>query len=324
MAQLSLFSRLEVAAWRDRTKSRRYSPDMEEFRRDHARRRSWGLKRRHAAKLCRSQGCSWRCGAVGLHDPVVQLPPLIWDDEQTCSAPPASGGEAAAGSDQPPATADPASPAPPVDHELSAGRVHAAGPTDRTDPARAGAAHTTGTARDADGSEKPAIPVAAARRMMPTADRSTPTATRAPTVRPAPADPPPSADRATPAVRPTPGDPPPSAGRAAPAVRSAADGTTRPPGRRSPSKPSRIQRRRSYRRPKRAGDKPRATKCRSASPTETGRTGSLPHSGIPPPAGRWMNDPGVSHDCVELPLASQFSCAWFEDGATTAPVSVSH
>jgi hypothetical protein len=36
---------------RDRTAARNYSPEKEEFRRDHERRRAWGLKRRHARKL---------------------------------------------------------------------------------------------------------------------------------------------------------------------------------------------------------------------------------------------------------------------------------
>src|SRR3954447_25118537 len=38
---------------RDRTKSRRYSPEAEQFRRDHARRRDWGLAQRHGLKLWR-------------------------------------------------------------------------------------------------------------------------------------------------------------------------------------------------------------------------------------------------------------------------------
>jgi len=37
--QLQFFTRPETAAMRDRTKARNYSPEKEEFRRDHARRR---------------------------------------------------------------------------------------------------------------------------------------------------------------------------------------------------------------------------------------------------------------------------------------------
>ncbi|SDT46130.1 hypothetical protein SAMN04489716_3906 [Actinoplanes derwentensis] len=48
MSQPALFS---VAGMRDRTKSRNYSPERDEFRRDHERRRAWGLQRRHAEKL---------------------------------------------------------------------------------------------------------------------------------------------------------------------------------------------------------------------------------------------------------------------------------
>ena len=38
---------------RDRTKSRNYSPEREEFRREHELRRKWGLMYRHAEKLRR-------------------------------------------------------------------------------------------------------------------------------------------------------------------------------------------------------------------------------------------------------------------------------
>ncbi|HTJ35288.1 MAG TPA: hypothetical protein VL738_18845 [Dactylosporangium sp.] len=53
MRQLQLFTSSELAAMRDRTRSRRYSPAGEEFRREHARQRAWGLARRHAEKLRR-------------------------------------------------------------------------------------------------------------------------------------------------------------------------------------------------------------------------------------------------------------------------------
>lgn len=51
MRQLSLFSRAEISSMRDRTRRRNYSAGGEEFRREHARRRAWGLQQRHARKL---------------------------------------------------------------------------------------------------------------------------------------------------------------------------------------------------------------------------------------------------------------------------------
>jgi hypothetical protein len=50
MAQLSLFPRSQVASWRDPTASRNYSPAGEQFRREHARHREWGLRQRHGRK----------------------------------------------------------------------------------------------------------------------------------------------------------------------------------------------------------------------------------------------------------------------------------
>ncbi|MEV8517957.1 hypothetical protein AB0367_37665, partial [Dactylosporangium sp. NPDC051484] len=41
---------------RDRTRSRRYSPAKEQFRREHARHRDWGLAKRYAEKLRRLRG----------------------------------------------------------------------------------------------------------------------------------------------------------------------------------------------------------------------------------------------------------------------------
>ena len=53
MRQLQLFTTAELARMRDRTRSRNYSPERDEFRRAHERRRAWGLARRHAEKLRR-------------------------------------------------------------------------------------------------------------------------------------------------------------------------------------------------------------------------------------------------------------------------------
>ena len=89
--QLQLFSRPVTAALRDRTRARNYSAEKEEFRRDHARDRKWGLKQRHALKLCRSHGCSRECAEVGLHEYAEAVPPLIWPAEATCLQRPSPG-----------------------------------------------------------------------------------------------------------------------------------------------------------------------------------------------------------------------------------------
>src|SRR5690349_7806404 len=74
MRQGSLFSRAETAAMRDRTAARNYSAERDEFRREHERRRSWGLRRRHAEKLHRLR----EGGSVSAPQPadsVTQPPP---------------------------------------------------------------------------------------------------------------------------------------------------------------------------------------------------------------------------------------------------------
>jgi hypothetical protein len=53
MRQLQLFSGAEIAAMRDPTKARNYSPGNAAFRRDHERHRAWGLRQRHARRLRR-------------------------------------------------------------------------------------------------------------------------------------------------------------------------------------------------------------------------------------------------------------------------------
>ncbi|SFE72710.1 hypothetical protein SAMN05421541_103252 [Actinoplanes philippinensis] len=53
MGQASLFSRSEISAMRDRTRSRNYSAARDEFRREHERHREWGLRQRHGEKLRR-------------------------------------------------------------------------------------------------------------------------------------------------------------------------------------------------------------------------------------------------------------------------------
>ncbi|MET3430526.1 hypothetical protein BJ973_009738 [Actinoplanes tereljensis] len=88
--QLQLFDRSTTTALRDRTKAHSYSPEKDEFRRDHERGRRWWLPRRYAWKRCRSQGCSRECGELGLHDEAEAVPPLIWPEEATCLQRPSS------------------------------------------------------------------------------------------------------------------------------------------------------------------------------------------------------------------------------------------
>jgi hypothetical protein len=60
MRQLQLFTSAALAEMRDRTASRNYSPEREEFRREHARHRAWGLLQRHGERLRRQrrQSCA--------------------------------------------------------------------------------------------------------------------------------------------------------------------------------------------------------------------------------------------------------------------------
>jgi hypothetical protein len=88
--QLSLFPRAMTAACRDRTKARNHSPEKDDFRRDHARRRSHGLALRHARKRCRLHGCSDECRRLGLHDESDPFPPFVWPEGATLSRRPPS------------------------------------------------------------------------------------------------------------------------------------------------------------------------------------------------------------------------------------------
>ncbi|WP_199752085.1 hypothetical protein, partial [Actinoplanes sp. ATCC 53533] len=49
---------------RDRTRRRNYSAEAEEFRREHARHREWGLTQRHARKLSRWYGSTANAAAA--------------------------------------------------------------------------------------------------------------------------------------------------------------------------------------------------------------------------------------------------------------------
>ena len=76
MGQLQLFSRSDVAAMRDKTKARNYSPIAEEFRREHEGHREWGLRQRHARKERRLQAAAREVAAppTSTERPAVRVP----------------------------------------------------------------------------------------------------------------------------------------------------------------------------------------------------------------------------------------------------------
>ena len=74
MRQLQLFTRAELAAMRDPTASRNYSPERDKFRREHQRHRTWGLARRHAEKLRRARDGGRERWAASTDDDGRQTP----------------------------------------------------------------------------------------------------------------------------------------------------------------------------------------------------------------------------------------------------------
>ncbi|MCW2135710.1 hypothetical protein BXY51_000232 [Actinoplanes cyaneus] len=95
VAQMSLFSRAELAGMRDRTLARNYSAEREEFRREHERHRAWGLRQRHARKLVRAgwgAAAAWEAVTVGedrQHEAasVIAATPQPADPEPSALAP---------------------------------------------------------------------------------------------------------------------------------------------------------------------------------------------------------------------------------------------
>jgi hypothetical protein len=86
---MSLFTPAHTAAMRDHTKRRNYSEEAEQFRREHAIRRDWGLEQRHARKLRRLYGSTAAAWAA-FHDRVEEvLSQASIDDE---AGPPARSG----------------------------------------------------------------------------------------------------------------------------------------------------------------------------------------------------------------------------------------
>ncbi|MCW2137929.1 hypothetical protein BXY51_002472 [Actinoplanes cyaneus] len=90
VAQMSLFSRSELAGMRDRTLSRNYSVEREEFRREHERHRAWGLRQRHTRKLVRSgwsASAAWAAVTAG-EDQLRQAVPAVPAPPQTADPAP--------------------------------------------------------------------------------------------------------------------------------------------------------------------------------------------------------------------------------------------
>jgi hypothetical protein len=89
---MSFFTAAQTAAMRDPTKRRNYSVEAEEFRREHAARRVWGLQQRHARKMRSLHGSTSAAWAdyqqriEELQSPVCAAPA---DDE---AGPPARAG----------------------------------------------------------------------------------------------------------------------------------------------------------------------------------------------------------------------------------------
>ncbi|MCW2143603.1 hypothetical protein BXY51_008200 [Actinoplanes cyaneus] len=121
VAQMSLFSRAEVAGMRDRTLARNYSAEREEFRREHERHRAWGLRQRHARKLVRAgwgASAAWAAVTAGEDQQrqavsVVSVPPQPVDPGPSPLAPVAAPSAGQAAGEVPPSSELAPPPAPP-------------------------------------------------------------------------------------------------------------------------------------------------------------------------------------------------------------------
>ena len=112
---MSLFDRATTTAMRDRTRSRNYSPERDEFRRDHERRRYWGLQRRHAEKLRRLHGGPTPPTAPPDQPlPTPAPPPAVPTAAAAPTSPPAFPAAAAVPTPTPPVPAAVAVSAPPA------------------------------------------------------------------------------------------------------------------------------------------------------------------------------------------------------------------
>jgi hypothetical protein len=106
---MSLFTAAHTAAMRDPTKRRNYSEEAEQFRREHAARRAWGLEQRHARKLRRLYGsttAAWAAYRQRAEEVLSPVCPAPTDGE---AGPPARAGSDIV-TETPPASPIPAMP----------------------------------------------------------------------------------------------------------------------------------------------------------------------------------------------------------------------
>jgi hypothetical protein len=154
--QLQFFTSAQMAVMRDRTARQNYSAEAEEFRREHARHREWGLVQRHGEKLRRlrnsrrdSQAASMAEGQGDAH-PACPEPALL---EQQVRPTPAAG--AATGREVSRRRGRRNTPPGPA-RQRPRGRTGPSRPTtaetDRTGPAR-----NTGSNRPGNGRASPAV-----------------------------------------------------------------------------------------------------------------------------------------------------------------------
>ncbi len=111
MRQLQLFTTIQLAEMRDRTKSRSYSPAADEFRRKHEVHRAWGITQRHAMKLLLARRAGRLTTLPGDTRPAHTEPPAPSSpSDQPAPAPPKKNQPA---TPAPPQAEQPATPAPP-------------------------------------------------------------------------------------------------------------------------------------------------------------------------------------------------------------------
>jgi hypothetical protein len=139
MRQLQFFTSTQLAQMRDRSASRNYSPERDEFRREHERQRAWGLSQRYAAKQRRLQ-------ADG------PAPSLTGSNSRSRSARPTTDDVASAVELRPAADSRSGAPTAIIEHEPSPpiAQARAAAeetPTGAADSVQSGRTGTTGHSR---------------------------------------------------------------------------------------------------------------------------------------------------------------------------------
>ena len=234
MPQLEFFARSQLASWRDRTASRNYSAERDQFRRDHARHRDWGLRQRHGRRsmYLRIYGDvappSDRDTSCPAYEPSAPLPEPAAADQ--CPAEPSSGnvshGREPACADRPGDEAGPADPnapaatTPPADRAVSA---DGADPAGDAVPAPARPSADQAVSVDVAGPANEAVPAAVG----PSAGRAVSVDAASPANHAAPTATSPSADQAAPTDVAGRNERP---GRIRPAIAAQRAGPTRLPG----------------------------------------------------------------------------------------------